>query len=160
MLPTTSLQALDVANIVPWKWDLLSKTILCDINKPIELSTNEKDISEEQLAVPDSQYFSKIFKEDRKRVEKAYEDLLKGRSDKVREEYRVVNIQNHIHRIEWVEAQAAVETRDKNGKPLSLVGSSLIITKTKKDGNGIDDSQRPGRRIQSSQISFPRKHES
>ena len=28
--------ALDVANIVPWKWDLLSKTILCDINKPIE----------------------------------------------------------------------------------------------------------------------------
>ena len=124
--------ALDVANIVPWKWDLLSKTILCDINKPIELSTNEKDISEEQLAVPDSQYFSKIFKEDRKRVEKAYEDLLKGRSDKVREEYRVVNIQNHIHRIEWVEAQAAVETRDKNGKPLSLVGSSLIITKRKK----------------------------
>ena len=111
---------------------LLSKTILCDINKPIELSTNEKDISEEQLAVPDSQYFSKIFKEDRKRVEKAYEDLLKGRSDKVREEYRVVNIQNHIHRIEWVEAQAAVETRDKNGKPLSLVGSSLIITKRKK----------------------------
>lgn len=64
--------ALDVANIVPWKWDLLSKTILCDINKPIELSTNGKDVEEEQLAVPDSQYFAKIFKEDRQRVEKAY----------------------------------------------------------------------------------------
>ena len=76
--------ALDVANIVPWKWDLRSKTILCDINRPIELSTNDKDVNEEQLAVPDSQYFSKIFKEDRKRVEKAYDDLIEGRSDKVR----------------------------------------------------------------------------
>ena len=124
--------ALDVANIVPWKWDLLSNTILCDINRPIELSTNEKEINEEQLAVPDSQYFSKIFKEDRKRVKQAYQDLLEGRSDKVKEEYRVINIENHVPRIEWVEAQAAVETRDENGKPLTLVGSSLVITKRKK----------------------------
>ena len=124
--------ALDVANIVPWKWDLRSKTILCDINRPIELSTNDKDVNEEQLAVPESQYFSKIFKEDRKRVEKAYDDLIEGRSDKVREEYRVINVQNNIHRIEWVEAQAAVETRDENGKPLTLVGSSLVITTRKK----------------------------
>lgn len=124
--------ALDVANIVPWKWDLRSKTILCDINRPIELSTNDKDVNEEQLAVPDSQYFSKIFKEDRKRVEKAYDDLIEGRSDKVREEYRVINVQNNIHRIEWVEAQAAVETRDENGKPLTLVGSSQVITTRKK----------------------------
>ena len=124
--------ALDVANIVPWKWDLRSKTILCDINRPIELSTNDKDVNEEQLAVPDSQYFSKIFKEDRKRVEKAYDDLIEGRSDKVREEYRVINVQNNIHRIEWVEAQAAVEIRDENGKPLTLVGSSLVITTRKK----------------------------
>lgn len=124
--------ALDVANIVPWKWDLRSKTILCDINRPIELSTNDKDVNEEQLAVPDSQYFSKIFKEDRKRVEKAYDDLIEGRSDKVREEYRVINVQNNIHRIEWVETQAAVETRDENGKPLTLVGSSQVITTRKK----------------------------
>ena len=124
--------ALDVANIVPWKWDLRSKTILCDINRPIELSTKDKDVNEEQLAVPDSQYFSKIFKEDRKRVEKAYDDLIEGRSDKVKEEYRVINVQNNIHRIEWVEAQAAVETRDENGKPLTLVGSSLVITTRKK----------------------------
>ena len=125
--------ALDVANIVPWKWDLLSKTILCDINKPIELSTNGKDVEEEQLAVPDSQYFAKIFKEDRQRVEKAYQDLLDGRSEKVKEEYRIVNVQkNNLRKIDWVEAQAAVETRDENGKPLTLVGSSLVITNRKK----------------------------
>ncbi|WP_455673424.1 ATP-binding protein [Phocaeicola sp.] len=124
--------ALDVANIVPWKWDLLSKTILCDINRPIELSVIGKNVDEEQLAVPDSQYFAKILNEDRKRVEQAYEDLLEGRVDKVKEEYRVINVENHVPRIEWVEAQAAIETRDENGKPLTLVGSSLVITKRKK----------------------------
>ena len=107
-------------------------TILCDINKPIELSTFGRDISEEQLAVPDNQYFSKIFKEDRMRVEQAYKDLIEGRSNKVKEEYRIVNVHKGLHRIDWVEAQAAVETRDEKGDPLTLVGSSLIITERKK----------------------------
>ena len=124
--------ALDVANIIPWKWDLLSKTILCDINKPIELSSPGNNVNDEQLAVPDTQYFSKIFKEDRKRVEQAYKDLIEGRTDKVKEEYRVINVQNHTHKVEWVEAQAAVESRDENGNPTTLVGSSLVITKRKK----------------------------
>ena len=124
--------ALEVADIIPWKWDLLSKTILCDINKPIELSAQGNNISEEQLAVPDSQYFSKIYKEDRIRVEQAYKDLIEGRLEKVKEEYRVINIRNHTHKIEWVEAQAAVETRDENGIPVTLVGSSQVITGRKK----------------------------
>ncbi len=33
--------------------------------------------------------------------------------------YRVINTHKGFHRIEWVEAQAAVETRDENGKPLT-----------------------------------------
>lgn len=120
---------LDVANILPWKWDLRNHTILCDINRPVELGIMDAD--ERQLAVPDSQYFSKIHKQDRQRVEQAYTDLLEGRSDKVKEEYRVV-ILDHIRKIEWVEAQAAIETRDEEGKPLTLVGSLLIITERKK----------------------------
>ncbi len=125
--------ALDVANIVSWKWDLLNKTILCDINRPIELSVHGQEVVEEQLAVSDSQYFSKIFKEDRERVEQAYRDLIEGRIEKVKEEYRVVNVQkNNLRRVDWVEAQAAVETCDENGKPLTLVGSSLVITNRKK----------------------------
>ena len=134
--------SLDVANIVPWKWDLTSRTILCDINKPIELSTQGKGIAEEQLAVPDIQYFSKIFKEDRKRVEQAYKDLVEGRSEKVKEEYRVINTHKGFHRIEWVEAQAAVETRDENGKPLTLVGSSLITERKKMEQELINAKNR------------------
>ena len=125
--------ALDVANIVPWKWDLKNKTILCDINRPIELSTGEQEVEDSQLSVPDSQYFSKIFKEDRERVKQAYRDLIEGRAEKVKEEYRIVNVhKNNLHKVEWVEAQAAVEARDEDGKPLTLVGSSLVITNRKK----------------------------
>lgn len=125
--------ALDIANIVPWKWDLKSKTILCDINRPIELSTDEQEVEDSQLSVPDSQYFSKIFKEDRERVKQAYRDLIEGRVEKVKEEYRIIDVQkNNLRKVEWVEAQAAVDSRDEGGNPLTLVGSSLVITNRKK----------------------------
>lgn len=123
--------ALDVANIVPWNWNLKEHKILCDVNRPIELSDNGQDINEEKLSVPDTQYFSKILKEDKVRVENAYRDLIEGRSSKVREEYRVVTRNQNGHQIDWVEAQATVEKRDADGNPLTLVGSSLVITKRK-----------------------------
>lgn len=124
--------ALDVANIVPWNWNLQEHKILCDVNRPIELSDAGHDINDEKLSVPDTQYFSKILKDDRERVETAYRNLIEGRTEKVREEYRVLTHDESGHRIDWVEAQAAVETRDADGKPLTLVGSSLVITSRKK----------------------------
>ena len=124
--------ALDVANIVPWKWNLRTHTILCDVNKPIELSNNAGIMDDEQLSVPDSQYFSKIHKEDLEKVKQAYTDLIEGRIQKVKEEYRVINHADRHKHFDWVEAQAAVETYDENNKPLTLVGSSLVITERKK----------------------------
>lgn len=123
--------ALEVANIVPWKWDLSNHTILCDINRPIELSIGFDDLDEQQMSVPASQYFSKMHKDDRKRVRQAYSDLIEGKCPKVKEEYRVINHTDQGFRMDWVEAQAAVENRDENGAPLTLVGSSLVITQRK-----------------------------
>ena len=120
--------ALDVANIVPWKWNLRTHTILCDVNKPIELSNNAGIMDDEQLSVPDSQYFSKIHKEDLEKVKQAYTDLIEGRIQKVKEEYRVINHADRHKHFDWVEAQAAVETYDENNKPLTLVGSSLVLS--------------------------------
>lgn len=74
--------ALDIANIVPWKWDLQSHTILCDVNKPIELSTHHEEITEEQLSVPDNEYFAKIHKEDLPKVKEAYANLIAGRTQR------------------------------------------------------------------------------
>ncbi len=123
--------ALDVANIIPWKWDLQKHMILCDVNKPIELSPMGH-VDDEQFSVSDERYFTKIIKEDRARVRQAYNDLSEGKVDRIKEEYRVASKEKNELRIDWVEAQAAVDIRDENGKPLTLVGSSLVITDRKK----------------------------
>ncbi len=124
--------ALEVANIVPWKWDLVNKMILCDVNKPLELSECEGE-GEEQLSVPDSEYFSRICKEDRPNVEKAYQNLIEKRVEKIKEEYRVVTRSpDGSKQIEWVEAQAAVDQYNQEGNPISLIGSSLVISERKK----------------------------
>ncbi len=133
--------ALDVANIVPWNWNLREHKILCDVNRPVELSGVGLQLDEEKLSVPDTQYFSKIHKEDRERVERAYNDLIEGHTEKVREEYRVISHDKTGYRIDWVEAQATVEKCDADGRPLTLVGSSLVITERKKMEKELVDAR-------------------
>lgn len=133
--------ALDIANIVPWKWDLREHTILCDVNRQVELAITDNEQSEKLLSVPESQYFAKIYKEDRQRVQHAYSDLIEGKCTKVKEEYRVVSHTDQGIQVDWVEAQAAVDSRDENGTPITLVGSSLIITQRKKMENSLLDAK-------------------
>ncbi len=128
--------ALDVANLVPWKWDLLNRTILCDVNRPLEL-TDSVPNAEEQLSVPDKEYFSKIYKDDRERVRQSYLDLIMGKMDKIKEEYRVLTNKEGQRCFEWVEAQATVDQRDEQGQPLTLIGSSLVITERKRMENEL-----------------------
>ena len=117
--------ALEISNITPWKWDLKTDTILCDVNRSVELMGGE-NIDENRLAVPETAYFAKIHKEDRERIKQAYRDLIEGKVPKIREEYRVADPgRSHF---DWVEVQAAVDARDAAGKPLTLIGSSLVIS--------------------------------
>lgn len=133
--------ALDVASIVPWNWDLREHKILCDVNRPIELSDIGQHIDEEKLSVPDVQYFSKIHKEDRQRIIQAYKDLIEGRTKQVREEYRVVSHDKSGYRMDWVEARATVDKRDADGNPLTMIGSSLVITQRKKMEQELVDAR-------------------
>ncbi len=127
--------ALDVANIVPWKWDLANKTILCDVNRPIEL-LNE-GASEEQLSVSQELYFKNIMEEDKDRVRKAYQSLIAGNTPKINEQYKVRTKKNGVLSYDWVEAKAVVDQRDNSGKALSLVGSSMVITERKNMENDL-----------------------
>lgn len=131
--------SLEVANIVPWKWDLENKTILCDVNRPIELQN--VNINEEMLSVPEKEYFSKIHKEDRPRVEKAFHDLINGKSEKIKEEYRVLNKGCGHTEFEWVEAQATVDKHYEDGRPRTLIGSSLVISERKKMEQDLRDAK-------------------
>lgn len=122
--------ALEVADITPWKWDLEKKVILCDVNRPVELLESIGNVSEQQLSVPDSAYFSRICKQDRERIEAAYNKLINGEVSKIKEEFRIIKKNDSSH-YEWVEVQATVDEKDKDGKAKNLVGSSLVITQRK-----------------------------
>ena len=122
--------SLDVANLVPWKWDLKKGMIYCDVDHPAEVKAPGLAV-EYSLAVPEDFYFDRIHKEDRKRIRQAYQDLIDGKIDRVKEEYRVYQPQNGLHSFDWIEAYAAVNERDKSGHPVSLIGSSLKITDRK-----------------------------
>lgn len=124
--------ALDVADIVPWKWDLRKGSILCDVNKSVHGQMLAGTNADQQLEVPSESYFAKIHKEDRERVRRAYDDLIAGRKDKVREEYRVASDAGGRWHLDWVEAQATVDQRDDDRRPLNLIGSSLVITPRKR----------------------------
>ena len=122
-----------MANIVPWKCDLNNGTILCDINKPVKAASGEAILQNEaSLSVSERMLFSKIHKEDRDRIRQAYDDLIAGRTDKVCEEYRVISNESGHWHMEWVEALAAVESFDAQGRPKTLVGTSQVITERKR----------------------------
>ena len=123
--------ALNVANIIPWKWNLTNHTILCDLNKAAKMAAGMSLANNASLAVDEECYFSKVHKEDRERVRAAYRNLIEGHTEKVCEEFRVVSNESGHWHMEWVEAQATVETRDCDGRPLSLVGTSLVISERK-----------------------------
>ena len=124
--------ALEIANIIPWKWDVLSEVIYVSVNRTVEQIIQDEEL-EEIFKIPVNEFFSRIHEEDRTQVEKDYQSILNGEISECKEQYRMLTPTSDggIH-IDWIEAQMAVESRDENGRTLTLVGSSLIITERKK----------------------------
>lgn len=124
--------ALDAADMTPWKWDLQTGLLSCNVSHDLYVTEEEVTHDDNLIIVPTSACFAKICDEDRERVRDAFERLANGETQKMREEYRVGRQwlpspqQN-----EWVEVRAAVDERDANGKPLSLIGTSMTVTQRK-----------------------------
>lgn len=124
--------ALDAADMTPWKWDLQTGPLSCNVSHDLYVTEEEVTHDGNLIIVPTSACFAKICDEDRERVRDAFERLANGETQKMREEYRVGRQwlpspqQN-----EWVEVRAAVDERDANGKPLSLIGTSMTVTQRK-----------------------------
>ena len=124
--------ALDAADMTPWKWDLQTGLLSCNVSHDLYVTEEEVTHDGNLIIVPTSACFAKICDEDRERVRDAFERLANGETQKMREEYRVgrqwlLSPQQN----EWVEVRAAVDERDANGKPLSLIGTSMTVTHRK-----------------------------
>jgi signal transduction histidine kinase len=70
-----------------------------------------------------------LLPEDKKRIAERMRDLVEGRVDLVHEQYQSRSTLGDS--INWGETYAVVDKRDANGRPLTLVGTSMRIDKQK-----------------------------
>lgn len=123
--------ALDIANITPWKWQLNTGVFICDIDRYLYIMKDEVTVDGGQITIPAASYFSRIHQEDRQHVKRTLKRLISGEVQQIREEYKVFPRPDRPDYWEWVEVHAIVDERDDTGKPVSLVGSSMVITQRK-----------------------------
>ena len=129
--------ALDVAHIIPWRWDLVKHLIACDAHHSLfELDSEEYNEKGAQL-IDDSDYFQNIHPDDVERVKKGYNDLITGKTVFVKEEYRVLLKVGNRMRVNWLETHAVVEQRNEQGEPVALIGSLLVINDRKKNEHDL-----------------------
>ena len=99
--------ALDAADMTPWKWDLKTGMFICDVDRHLYIMKEEAVPEGGQLLIPASAYFGRIYGPDRQRVQAACENLISGKADKVKEEYRIAHVQGDTAAYEWVEVRAS-----------------------------------------------------
>lgn len=119
--------ALEITHVSAWSWELDKHIVHCQrFTRDDNGETREHDI-----LLTEEKMYSFIYPEDYDRIRREAEELISGKKEKIKTEYRTVQRINGQPHIEWMEARAAIGTRDNNGKPLTLVGTRQIITHRK-----------------------------
>ncbi len=131
---------LSVAHIIPWRWNLIDNTIACESGRILhhigfgkQSNTNDK-----VHIIHAEEYIHRIHPDDKKQVLKAYETLANGTLRSVRTEFRVLTqVSENEQRTDWIEVNVMVDQVDKDKKPVSLLGSLLLITARKQQEQAL-----------------------
>ncbi len=119
--------SLRMTNLVSWEWVLDKDAVECD-----GYYDSESPDALTPFVLTAEQFYGKIDPDHFRELKPKFHTLLKG-------ELKVLNISFRAHHVfddnnshyEWVETSAVVHRRDARGRPLSIVGSSLYVTKYK-----------------------------
>lgn len=118
---------LSLSKVLPWDCDVPSQTFSCDYHIYHH---------EDQQAPIDGKYFCTVEKyirsihpEFRKHMQEVFDELLAGKRKDFHEVYQVHWYNDREY--EWIDKQGAVYEYDTDGKPKTIIGSSIVITRQK-----------------------------
>lgn len=120
--------AIEVANIVPWQWNLVTHMIQYEMADPFGLKPVRKKQDREFIEMTDKEYFSRIHPDDHRKLWESINQLVAGKTNKIKAEYRIIYNDRQDRRQEWIELQAIVDKYDAQHQAQSLIGSALVIT--------------------------------
>lgn len=131
---------LSVAHIIPWRWNLIDNTIACESGRILHHMglIKESDSNENVHIIRAEDYLQRIHPDDKQRIQDAYQSLVKGSLRTVRTEFRILTqTEENELRTDWIEVNVMVNQTDKDGKPISLLGSLLLITARKQQEQAL-----------------------
>lgn len=115
--------ALEGAGDGVWDWDIKNdKAHFSDRYKEM-LGFNDEDVNTNRQG-----WINRVHPEDALSLEKAVGDYLAGKAEKYMHEHRVICKDKSI---KWVMSRGMIVKRDKQGKPLRMVGTHTDITARK-----------------------------
>lgn len=123
--------ALEVADIIPWRWKLGEDKVWFDESKSFDFKDLAETKVEGTFPVAVSRIMKNIYKEDKLRIIQVFRQLIDGEIQKLNEEFQIHVPRSASGPFDWVEVRAVVDQYDKDGRPLALIGSSLVITDRK-----------------------------
>lgn len=125
---------LGVAHIIPWKWYLKEKVIACESNRIIQQMNLPKrtESTPTTQVIEEEEYLKRIHPDDADKVKRTYRNLVEGKKQYVKGEFRILSDVDGKIIVDWIEVNASVAKYDENNKPAELVGSLLVITARKR----------------------------
>ncbi len=123
---------LEGAELGFWDWDIPSSKV-----KRNERWAKMLGYTYEEIQQTTQQWTDFIYPEDRQKAWQSINDVIEGRSDAHRIEYRMLHKDGSIR---WILDQAKVMKRDADGKPTRMSGTHNDITERKKIEQVINES--------------------
>lgn len=134
---------LSLARIIPWRWDLRTGKISCEAQRVLKHMNFkvERGSTHATHIIKDSEYFDRIHPDDAPRIKSLYTDLIVGRLQYVKAEFRVLSGKSGKEQTDWLEVNATVTEHDEQQHPSVLSGSLLLITERKKQELALIDAR-------------------
>lgn len=119
---------LSLSKVLPWNCDIPTQTFSCDYY--IYHHEDQKAPINGKYYCTVEKYVNSIHPDFKEHIEKVFEELFYGKRKSFHETYQVHWYNDREY--EWIDKQGAVYEYDSEGRPKTIIGSSIVITERKR----------------------------